>query len=485
MGVDRNGPDAPRLRVLTDEKISAIHGGALQILEQFGVDVAHEAALNMLFAAGASVMGARVRFPRDLVEQSLATAPRTFSLYDRRGEEAIRLGAGMTYYGAGVTNLSFLDIDGDRHEFTLDDVAKVAHLADALPNIDFVATPGVIRPKTGQRLELMDQLAFIQQVSHTTMPLVVLTPEAYQTEDIFEMAELVAGGRETFCARPFIMPYLNTVSPLQINPATVDKLFLAADRGTPVCVQAAQPLGGSTPVTLAAAAAMAAAESLSGLVLSQVRRPGTPFVTGGLHYSMDTHSGNTATTSPDVLLLAIAMGELARSWGIPSFGTGSGSDSKIPDEQAGFEVAYYSQAPMLGGVDMSFGVGRLECALLHCPEVMVFADEAIGMHKRFAQGLPVDDAHLALDVIAEVGPGGFFLGHEHTLQHFRELWSPSLASWEPRDQWEAQGSTTMRERAREKVARLRREHVVEPLPPDVLTEMQAVVDRRAALVNAG
>jgi len=483
MGVDRNSSDAPQVRVLTDEKIRAIHEGALLILERVGIEMPHEGARRELSAAGVTVDGTRARFPREIVEHSIASAPRTFSLYDRNGREAIRLGVGISYYGAGVTNLFFCDADGDRHEFTLDDIAKVAHLADALPNIDFVATPGVVKPDSENPIELVDQRAFVRLVSNTTMPLVVLTPDAYQMEDIFEMAEVVAGGREAFCAKPFIMPYLNTVSPLTVNPATVDKLYLAADRGTPVCVQAAQPLGGSTPITLAAGLVVAAAETLAGLVLAQLRNPGTPFVTGGLHYVMDPRTGNTVTTSPDVLLTAIAMGELAHSWGIPVFGTGSGSDSKIPEEQAGFEIAYYSQGPMLGGVDMSFGVGRLESALLHCPEMMVFADEAIGMHRRFMQGLKVDDETLALDVIAEVGPGGFFLGTQHTLRYFRELWAPTLTSWEPRTQWESEGSTTMLERAGEKVARLRREHVVEPLSPDILDGMHAIIERRSALTR--
>ena len=483
MNIDRNSPDAPQFRLLTDEKIRAIHDGAMTVLEEVGIEMAHEGARQMLLAAGGTVEEEiLVKIPRDLVDRALTTAPGTFSLYDRNGRETIKLGAGVTYYGAGVTNLAYMDIDGDRHDFTLEDIGKVAHLADALPNIDFVATPGVIKPSPEHRVELVDQLAFIQLVSNTTMPLVILTPDAYQMEDIFEMADLVAGGRDALRERPFMMPYLNPVSPLVFNPATVDKLFLAVDRGVPVCVQAAPPLGGSAPSTMAAGLVICAAESLMGLVLSQVRNPGTPFVTGIVPFVMDMRSGNTATTSPEVLLMIIAMGELARSWSIPSLSSGSGSDSKVPDEQAGFEVSYHSQAVMLGGVDMSFSAGRLECGLLHSPEVMVFADEAIGMHRRFAQGLKVDEATLALDVIEEVGPGGFFLGHQHTRDHFRGMWEPTLTSWEPRDVWESQGSTTMLERAREKVARLRQEHVVEPLQQDVLSAMQAVIDRRAALL---
>lgn len=483
MGIDRTSIDAPQFRLLTDEKIQAIHDGALHVLETTGIDVAHEEARSMLLGAGARREGERrIMIPRALVERSIESAPGSFVLHDRFGNEALRLGEGQTYYGAGVTNLAYRDIDGDEHDFTLDDVGKVAFLADALPNIDFVSTPGVIKPSAGNPLEITDQRAFVQMVTNTTMPLVVLTPDAYQMEDIFEMAEVVAGGREAFEARPFVMPYLNTVSPLLINPETVDKLFLAADRGTPVCVQAAPPVGGSAPVTVAGAAVICAAETLAGLVLSQLRRPGMPYVTGVIPFIMDMRSGNTASSGPQLWQLVIAMGELSRRWGIPSVSTGGG-DSKLPDEQAGFDVSYGSQGAMYGGHDMCINMGRLECGLLHSPEVLVYANEAISMHRDFAQGVRVDDVTLALDVIADVGPGGFFLGHQHTLDHFRELWHPTVASWEPRDMWEERGSTTMGERAREQVRRIRDEHEVAPLPEEVLAGMQAVIDRREAMIE--
>lgn len=483
MGIDRTSSDAPQFRLLSDDKVRAVHDAALRTLETTGVDVAHEEARSMLSDAGAELHDdLRVRIPRDLVERAIASAPGAFSLFDRNGDEALRLGAGMTYYGAGVTNLRYRDIDGDEHDFTVRDIGRVAFVADALPNIDFVSTPGVIKPNADNPLEITDQRVFFQMVTNTTMPLVVLTPDAYQMADIFEMAEIVAGGPGAFAAKPFLMPYLNTVSPLVVNPETVDKLFLAADRGTPVCVQAAPPLGGSTPVTVAGAAVICAAETLAGLVLSQLRRPGTPFVTGTVPFIMDMSSGNTASSGPQLWQLVMAMGELARSWGIPSLATGGG-DSKLPDEQAGFDTSYGSQWVTYAGHDLCFNVGRLECGLLHSPEVLVFANEAIGMHRAFMQGVPVDDTTLALDVIDDVGPGGFFLGHQHTLDHFRELWGPSVASWEPRDLWEERGSMTMADRARARVREIRETHAVPPLPDDTLAAMQAVIDRRAATIE--
>jgi trimethylamine--corrinoid protein Co-methyltransferase len=104
------------------------------------------------------------------------------------------------------------------------------------------------------------------------------------------------------------------------------------------------------------------------------------------------------------------------------------------------------------------------------------------MHKRFMGGLEVNDTTLALDVIKEVGPAGLFLGHQHTLDHFRELWDPTLLSWEPRDIWTTRGSKTMGDRAKEKVAKLRAEHSVDQLPDGVLAMMRAVIERRAAIL---
>jgi trimethylamine--corrinoid protein Co-methyltransferase len=487
MGVDRSNPNAPVFRLLDEPRIRRIHEGALHVLATVGMDVIHEGAREMLVRAGcAQTAEARVTIPGEVVAAALETAPSRFTLYDRNGEPAIELGAGRTYHGAGVTNLAYLDLDEPHpHDFTLEDIGKVAFLADALPNIDFVATPGVLKPSVDLRIEIADQSAFLQMVTNTTMPLVVLSPEAYQLADVLEMAEAVAGSAEALAARPFVMPYLNTVSPLVMNPETVDKLFLAVDRGIPVAVQAAPPIGGSAPVTVAGTLVVAAAETLTGLVLAQLRRPGTPFVSGVVPFVMDMRSGNTATTSPDIMHAIIAMGELTRWWGLPSISTGSGSDSKIPDEQATFDVLYHTQAVSLGGVDMSFSCGRLECGLLHSPLLLVYANEAVDIHRHFFRGLEVSDETLGLDVIAEVGPGGFFLGHEHTREHFRGLWEPTVASWEPRDVWEGRGATSMKQRAAAIVERLRAEHAVSPLREEVLASLHEVIARRGSLLVDG
>lgn len=470
----------PRLTLLEEAQRKRLHEAALEVLETVGVRIARPEARALLEGAGARLVeDDLLTIPRSVIEGALETAPSRFTVYDREGAPAMQLGEGRTYLSVGVTNLTYLDpVDHDRRDFTLDDIASATRLGDGLRNIDFVTTPGVVRQSANLPVELVNHEEFIEMVTNTKKPLMVLIADGPTLSDIFEMAEAVVGGAEALSERPFVVPYLNPVSPLVFNEETIDKLLLCADRGIPVVCQGAPQVGGSSPVTVASTIVLAAAESLCGLALAQLRRPGTPYITGTVPFVMDMRTGNVASSGPEMLLMMIGMSELAQYWGIPSLGVAGGGDSKVPDEQAAFEPAFYMQGVTLGGADLVFDAGSIECGLMFSPEIAVVSDEVMGMYRRYQQGISLDDESLALDVIREVGPAGFFLGHKHTLEHFRDMWEPSLMSWEDRSTWEARGSKTMGQRARERAVRLISEHRVEPLPDDVIRTMRAVVEAR-------
>jgi trimethylamine--corrinoid protein Co-methyltransferase len=143
------------------------------------------------------------------------------------------------------------------------------------------------------------------------MPLIAGGPEL---ADIYEMAELVAGGADALRERPFLVPYLNSVSPMLFNPETLDKLFVSVDRGLPVCCQAAPQVGATGPVTIAGTLVVSAAETLAGLTLAQLRRPGTPFVSGTVPFVMDMRFGTVTAGRPDGVRFTLAMGQLCRRW---------------------------------------------------------------------------------------------------------------------------------------------------------------------------
>lgn len=473
----------PILSYLSEEEILRLHAAALEVLADTGVRVTTPEARELLLEAGAQLHDEdTVRIPPELVERSLASAPRTFSIYDRNGAERLHLGSGTPYAGAGVTALYYEDpSSGERREYTLEDIGTSTRVVDALDSIDLMSTPGVVKPSDDLRIELMNQREFLEMVTNTTKPLMVLIADGPSQEDIFEMAALVAGGREELVAHPFVFPYLNTVSPLLLNPETCDKLLIAADWGMPVVCQAAPQLGATSPVPVAGSVVISAAESLAALVISQLRRPGTPFISGVVPFVMDMRTANVWVGGPEALAWQSAFADLSRHWGLPMVGIGAGgTDAKGVDQQMGVESAYYTTNSFLSQVDLTFDTGSLECGLGWSPVAAVIGDEVVRMIRSYTEGIRIDEETLSLGPIKEVGPAENFLGHPQTLAGFRDIWMPSILDTETRSRWEALGSPTLADRARAKALGIIAEHTVEALAPDILAGMEDVIDRRAS-----
>ncbi len=331
--------DVTTLPLLSDDDLGRVHDATLRVLSDVGARIMTEEGRTLLVDHGGRLEGEVVRIPSELVERALEVAPSRFAIFDRAGEPALHLGEGNVYVGAGVTNLNYLDPrTGEVEDFSLRATAESTRLADALAHIDFVATPGVTRPSDELPLHIVNQSEFVEMVTNTTKPLMVLIAGGPELGDIYDMAELVSGGPDALRERPFVVPYLNSVSPLTFNPETVDKLFVAADRGLPVCCQAAPQVGATGPATIAGTLVISAAETLMGLVLAQLRAPGVPFISGTVPFLMDMRSGNVTTGGPDGFRFMVAMGQLCRRWGLPSVGMSFGGDSKQMDEQAALEA---------------------------------------------------------------------------------------------------------------------------------------------------
>jgi len=482
--MDRSLPQPP-FTVVEEKDLRGIHDAAVRVLVEVGGRIMTEEGRNILLEHGGTLAGEDlVKIPAHLVDDALASAPGPFWMYDRTGEPSMHLGAGRTYVGTGVTNLNYLDPrDGTVKDFTLEAFAETAKLTDALTDIDFIATPGVVRQSEHLPIEIVNQWEFFQMTSNTTKPVMVLIAGQPELADIYDMAEVIAGGADELRAKPFVIPYLNSVSPLLFNLETIEKLFESADRGLPVCAQAAPQVGATGPATIAGTCVISAAETLLMLVLQQLRAPGTPFLTGTVPFLMDMRNGSVTAGGPDGLRFMILMSQLSRWWGLPGLGMTFGGDSKDADEQAALEVAFYGLGTVLGGVDMIFDAGCIEGGLLFSPELLVISDEVAGMARRVLEPVAVDEDALGVDVIARVGPGNIFLGDDHTLARFRQLWTPKILSWDGRREWEAAGAKTMRTRCREKVFEIWETHQAPALPDDVLSGMRAIIDARAASIE--
>lgn len=473
--------DAPRFRLLSDVKLERMHEASIQVLEEVGVRITTPAALKLLSDAGCTVVGEdTVKISRSLVEDAIASAPKRIVIHDRTGNERLFLEGKNTYFGLGITGIKFLDPEGGaERDFTLEDIALACRVADALPNLDLIGTPGVVKETTEMPQAIVNQYEFAAMVTNTTKPLTVLVENGTILRDVLDMAGAVAGGADMLRERPFVIPYLNCVSPLIYNPDTLDKLLLSAEWGIPVLCIPAPQAGATGPVTLAGAIATGNAETLCGLVLSQLKRRGAPFITGCDPAIMDMKTGNIAFGAPEQSMLMIAAAEMAHYYGLPVTGLGCATDSKRPDQQAAMEQTMSAYSCLLAGVHLIPYVGFLESGLIFSLEGAVMGDEVVGMLRRITAGVPVDDETLALETTRSVGPGGNYLQEEHTLKHFRtELWQPTVLTRATHARWEEEGGKLLGDRVKERLAEIIRSHEVEPLPDQAGARIAEIIEER-------
>jgi trimethylamine--corrinoid protein Co-methyltransferase len=284
------------------------------------------------------------------------------------------------------------------------------------------------------------------------------------------MAIAIAGSEEAFLRAPFIIHYSEPVSPLLHYDPAIEKLIYCAEKGIPLVYYPAPMAGGTAPATFAGVIVQGSAESLSGLVLAQLVRPGAPFIYGAFTTIMDMSTTIFSYGAPEMSLMAAAMAQLAQFYGLPFFGTAGCTDAKFPDPQAAAEAAFSCLSSALAGANLVHDSGWLDHGSVASPAYMVLVNEVLYMVRQFLQGLAVNEETLAVDIIDKVGPGGHYLNEEHTLRHFREVWYSELFDRAMLDQWKQKGGKRFEERLREATQKAMA-HTPAPLPAEVLREL--------------
>jgi len=463
--------------VLSQPEVEQIHNASLRVLERTGSRIHCQQGKKLLAEAGCRTADDDlVKIPAHLVEECLRAAPKQFVVYDRLGNPALKIEGRKCYFGTGVTNPNFLDIEtGQVRPTRVSDIANAARVSDYLPNIDWIMPLGSVQDVP---CEVSDVYEFEAAVNNTTKPIVFICNDLKGVADVLEMAEVIAGGRAKLIERPFVISYPEPTSPLVHTQTAVEKLLFSADRGIPTVYTPCAMSGATAPVTMAGLLVQINAECLAGLVLSQLKRKGTPFVIGGVLTIMDMAATTMAYGAPEMSLLLAGCADLARHYGLPTWGTAGCSDSKLPDEQAAIEATFSSLINALAGLNLVHDPGFLEGAKIGSLEMLVMTNEIAGMAKRFMKGIPVNRETLAEDVIHRVGPGGHYLEQEHTLRHFREEhWRPTLMDRHNYAIWLARGGKTMGQRIKEKVMDILLHHKPQPLPDDVRAKVRKIRER--------
>jgi len=466
---------SPGIQVLSDDQKKQVHQATLELLRRTGVRVVAPEVRELLNKAGCWLDDDRVRIPPHLIEWAIRAAPSRVVLCDRNGDPAMFLEGRKGYYGTGSDTPFVLDAHtGERRQAVLADVANVARLVDALPNIDFLMCMGIASDVTDA---ISDLHHFREMVSNTVKPLVYTAWSRQNLEAIIGMAEAVAGGAEALRRSPFCALYTEPISPLTHARESCEKLLYIAAKGLPVVYTPGMLIGGTAPVTVAGALLQANAEQLSGLLICQLAREGAPVIGAGGILSMDMSHGCISYAAPEFMLAMTAISEMCHYYSLPIFSFAGCSDAKEFDQQASAEGSLSMLITGLSGGNLIHDVGYIESGLTASYEMLVSMDEVAGLVKRFMEGVEITEETLALEVIDGVGPGGNFVDGDHTLRHFRGNWFPGLFDRGTRAAWETGGRLTLGDRARTRVREILDHHRPAPLAAATATQLSAIISR--------
>lgn len=410
------------LRALSEEQLSLVEERALRILEEIGVEVRQEAALQRLVAQGQKVEGARVRMERDFVLETVARAPSRFEVRGRNPERTVSLGGGShVATPAGGSPFCF-DLERGRREGTLADHVELVKLAHAASQLGCQQSGVVEASDIDERSRHLDMDYTV--IRWSDKPYICYGGNGRRAADALELAAVVCGGRDELERGPRLIGIVNSNSPLVWDTAMVDALTVWAEANQAVAVTPFVLLGATSPLGVAAGLAQQTAEALAGIVLAQLVRPGAPCLFGSFVSALDMRSGGPLFGMPEGVLGTLAGGQIARRYGLPYRGGGGLCSAMSVDAEAAVESLNMLWSAYLGGSDLVVhAAGWLEGGLTTSFEKLALDLELLAMLERLGKGIETDEEHFALEVIAEEGPGGMFLASPHTLDHFRD-WVP-------------------------------------------------------------
>jgi len=477
----RKGLVSGSYRPLSEDSIIKIDRTVMRVIEEVGFEVNSEAALNLFEQAGAWVNRdeQRVRLPQAKARKLIGIAPPEVRLCGQEEKHDIYLGGSRVYTGTGGTALYIYEpATRQKRPATLEDLKRIARLVNRLDNIHLFMLPTYPNELP---IEQVDVNRFFAGLDNTTKHIMGGVYTLDGIKQVLRMAEMVAGSAEKLEERPLVSMIGCSISPLKMDANYGDLVIEIAQRGIPLVCPAEPLCGATSPITLAGNLVIQTADSLMGVMLTQIVKPGTPVIFGSVATNTDLSDFKYLAGSVEMGLLNAAGAQMAQFYHLPFYATGGMTDSKVLDAQSGYESAITSLLCALAGANFIHdAAGMMEFAMTACYEKFVIDSEILGMVMRAVAGIRVSDDTLAFDLIKEVGPGGNFVAARHTRRFMRrEHYRPTLSDQNSREAWEAKGGKAIWQKAGEKAKRL----IAEPkyrLPAEVreqiLSEITGIVD---------
>lgn len=474
----------PTCEILTGAEVERIDAASMDILENIGVIFRDDIAIADWKAAGAKVTQDRVYLDRGLVRELIATIPSALTLHARDPLKSVRLGGPDAIF-VPMTGAPYLrDLDDVRRTPTLDDLAmfhKLAHMMPALHSSAHHIVEPYDHPISQRHLRIT-----YSSMKHSDKTFMGMTTSPKNAEDVIDMCRILFGA-DFMETHPVVTGNCNGNSPLVWDETMLGALRAFARANQPVLCSPFVLGGANTPASVAASVAQLNAEALSALAYTQVIRKGAPAIYGHYLSTVSMKSGAPMAGTPEISLMNFMIGQMARFYGVPWRTSNTLGGAKTFDAQAGYESATTLSATLHAGANYIWHSAGWNEAGMHCSVAKFIVDaEQCAMAHRMAQGVDFTDFNEALSAIADIGPGGHFLGHPHTQENFQTAYfMPEMFDNNAIEQWQAEGGIEITARALTHARKLLSEYQEPRLDPAKDEELRAYIARREAEIPPG
>ena len=469
------------VELVSADEVERIHEASLRVLSEIGMNFLLPEAVQILLEAGASSDdGVRVRFDPEMVVEQVALAPSTFTLHARDPANSVVFGDDWVVFGMVGSPPNVSDLDRGRVSGNYVDFCNMLRLQQSLDAADTCTGHSVEPIDLEVRTRHLDAVSAMYTLS--TKPGFCYSLGRTRVSDAIEIARIARGiDHETLLREPTIHTVVNANSPLVYDKPMLEGAIELARHGQPVVYTPFTLAGAMAPVTIAGALTLQNAEALAGITLAQLVNPGVPVVYGSFTSNVDMRSGAPAFGTPEYVKATIISGQLARRYGLPLRASNANA-SNAPDAQATYESQMSLWACIVGGINyVLHGLGWIEGGLCASYEKVIIDAEMIQMIRAMLQPTVIDDASLAVDAIAEVGPANHFFGAAHTLERYNTaFYEPTLSDWRNFETWQEDGALDATQRANRIWKQLLADYEEPPMDDAIRAELTDFVERRRA-----
>ncbi len=468
----------PVINILENELKEKVVTEAIEILEEIGIFIENNEAIEILQNAGIDVNQEknRAKIPADIVRKSIKSAPSSITLFDREGKEVTKLEKENICFDPGSAALQVLD--PETNEIRLGISKDLINFTKVVEQLEYIHAQSTAIICSDVPEVVADRYRLYLALIYSKKPVITGTFAKESFEIMKDMLVTIRGGEKELRKKPLAIFDACPSPPLKWSDLTCQSIIDGAKYGIPSEFVSMPMTGANAPVTILGAIVQHAAETLAGIVITQLVSPRAPVIWGGSPAVFDMRKGTTPMGSIDTMILDLGFVEIGKYLNFPTHAYLGMSDAKILDAQTGFETGMGALLAGIKGVNMISGAGMIDFETTQSIQKVVIDNEICGMVHKFIKGITQRDEPIAKHLLKEFDEKTtHLLSHDHTLKWFKEeQFIPSMViDRSTNEEWINKGRKSIGQRANERAEKLIKKYPGVTLEKDIINDLSKIM----------